>query len=56
MCKGPETGIEEPVKLEYIEKRAVKKRPYYSVLTGQVGILSFILRAVEANERAPNPT
>lgn len=56
MCKGPEVGTEGPVKLEHIEKGAVSKRPYHAGPTGQVGILSVILRAVGANERAPRPT
>lgn len=34
----------------------MNKGPYDAGLAGQVGILSFILRAVGVNERAPNPT
>lgn len=40
---------EGSVKLEYIEKGAVNKGPYYAGLRGQVVILSFITRAVGAN-------
>ena len=42
MCKGPEVGTEELVKLEHIEKGAVNKGPYHAGLTRQVGILNFI--------------
>lgn len=56
MFKGPEIGIERSVNLQHFEKGGMNKGPYHAGLAGQVDILSFILRAVGANARAPNLT